>query len=42
MTYADQIISQMPKESVLLDPFCGSGTIIYEGAKYGLKTIGVV
>jgi SAM-dependent methyltransferase len=31
----------MPYGSVVLDPFCGSGTIIYEGAKYGLKTFGV-
>ena len=38
---AEQIISQIPKDSVLLDPFCGSGTIVYEGAKFGLKTIGV-
>jgi methylase of polypeptide subunit release factors len=38
---AEQIISQMPKESVLLDPFCGSGTIVYEGTRFGLHTIGV-
>jgi len=38
---AEQIIAQMPKDSVLLDPFCGSGTIVYEGAKFGLQTIGV-
>jgi len=38
---AENIISQMPKNSVLLDPFCGSGTIVYEGAKLGLKTIGI-
>jgi len=37
---ADQILKQIPKGSVVLDPFCGSGTIVYEGLKYGLKTIG--
>lgn len=37
---ADQILKQMPRNSVVLDPFCGSGTIIYEGLKYGLSTIG--
>jgi len=31
----------MPRNSVLLDPFCGSGTIVYEGARFGLKTVGV-
>ena len=38
---AEQIMSQMPKGSIVLDPFCGSGTIVYEGLKYGLKTIGI-
>lgn len=38
---AFQVLSQMPKGSTVLDPFCGSGTIIYEGAKIGLHTIGV-
>lgn len=38
---AEQIMSQMPKGSIVLDPFCGSGTIVYEGLKYGLHTIGV-
>lgn len=37
---ADQILKQIPKDSVVLDPFCGSGTIVYEGLKYGHKTIG--
>jgi DNA modification methylase len=37
---ADQILKQIPKNSVVLDPFCGSGTIVYEGLKYGHKTIG--
>lgn len=38
---AEQILSQMPKGSVILDPFCGSGTIVYEGLRFGLRTIGV-
>lgn len=38
---AEQILSQMPKGSTVLDPFCGSGTIIYEGLKFGLTTIGI-
>ncbi len=38
---AEQILSQMPAGSVVLDPFCGSGTIVYEGLKFGLNTIGV-
>ncbi|MBF6641675.1 DNA adenine methylase [Flavobacterium sp. J49] len=37
---ADQILKQIPEGSVVLDPFCGSGTIVYEGLKYGHKTIG--
>jgi DNA modification methylase len=38
---AEQILSQMPTGSVVLDPFCGSGTIVYEGLKFGLKTFGI-
>lgn len=38
---AKQILSQMPKGSVVLDPFCGSGTIVYEGLNYGLHTLGI-
>lgn len=38
---AEQILSQLPMGSVVLDPFCGSGTIVYEGLKFGLNTIGV-
>ena len=38
---AEQILAQMPKGSTVLDPFCGSGTIVYEGLKFGLHTIGV-
>lgn len=38
---AAQILSQMPKGSIVLDPFCGSGTIVYEGIKFGHKTLGI-
>lgn len=38
---AQQIIEQMPKGATLLDPFCGSGTIVYEGMKHGLRSFGV-
>ena len=38
---AQQVIRQLPKKGVLLDPFCGSGTIIYEARRHGLTTIGV-
>lgn len=38
---AEQILSQMPQGSVVLDPFCGSGTIVYEGLKFGHHTIGI-
>lgn len=38
---AQQIVAQMEKGATMLDPFCGSGTIVYEGAKVGLETIGV-
>lgn len=38
---AEQVIKQLPKGSVLLDPFCGSGTIVYEAQKYGLRAMGV-
>lgn len=36
-----QIIQQLPKNGTFLDPFCGSGTIIYEAKKHGLDVIGV-
>lgn len=36
-----QIIEQLPKNGVLLDPFCGSGTILYEAKKHGLHIVGV-
>ena len=38
---ARKIIEQLPKDMTLLDPFCGSGTIIYEAQKHELKAIGV-
>ncbi len=38
---ATKIISQLPKDGTILDPFCGSGTIIYEAQKHGLNAIGI-
>ena len=38
---AENILSQMPRGSVVLDPFCGSGTIVYEGLKFGHHTLGI-
>ena len=38
---AKNIIKQLPNTGVILDPFCGSGTIVYEGQKHGLEAIGV-
>lgn len=38
---AAKLISQLPYASVLLDPFCGSGTIVYESAKRLRYAIGV-
>ncbi len=38
---AQSIIAQLPKNGVLLDPFCGSGTIVYEAQQHGLHPIGV-
>jgi hypothetical protein len=35
------IVSQLPNDSILLDPFCGSGTIVYEAAKRLKYAIGV-
>jgi len=37
---AKAIVTQLP-QGVLLDPFCGSGTILYEADRAGLDTIGV-
>lgn len=38
---ATRVVSQVPSGLTLLDPFCGSGTIVYEAARAGLKAIGV-
>ncbi|PAD67775.1 hypothetical protein CHH83_17295 [Bacillus sp. 7586-K] len=38
---AKQILEQLPNNSTLLDPFCGSGTILFEGQKLGMNVIGV-
>lgn len=37
----EQVIQQLPTSGTLLDPFCGSGTILYEAKKHGLDVIGV-
>lgn len=36
-----QVLQQLPKRGTLLDPFCGTGTIIYEAKKLGFDVIGV-
>ena len=38
---AANIVTQFPKNKTLLDPFCGSGTIIYEAQKHGMTAFGV-
>ena len=38
---AASIIAQLPNNGTLLDPFCGSGTIVYEAQKHGLTALGV-
>ncbi len=38
---AASIIEQLPTNGCLLDPFCGSGTIVYEAQKHGLTAYGV-
>lgn len=37
---AKQIISQLSNQGTLLDPFCGSGTIVYEAQQWELNAIG--
>lgn len=37
---AAAIIGQLPKGATLLDPFCGSGTIVYEAQKHGMRAFG--
>ena len=34
---AASVVGGFPKESKLLDPFCGSGTILYEAKKHGIR-----
>jgi 16S rRNA G966 N2-methylase RsmD len=38
---ASQVIKQLPSDSLILDPFCGTGTILYEAQSHGLNAIGV-
>lgn len=38
---ASEIVKQISPKSVLLDPFCGSGTIILESAMRGVDAIGI-
>lgn len=37
---AEMIIKQFSQNTTLLDPFCGTGTIVYEGLKHGLNAYG--
>ena len=38
---ASGIIKQIPQKAILLDPFCGSGTIIFESIMNNIDTLGV-
>lgn len=38
---AVQVLQQLPQKGMLLDPFCGSGTIIYEAKQLGFDVVGV-
>jgi 16S rRNA G966 N2-methylase RsmD len=38
---AAYVISQLPSDATLLDPFCGTGTIVYEAQSHGMRAIGV-
>lgn len=38
---AAHVISQVPADAILLDPFCGTGTIVYEAQARGTRAIGV-
>ena len=38
---ASHIIKQLPSDALLLDPFCGTGTIVYEAQAHGMNAIGV-
>ena len=35
------VIQQFSKNKTLLDPFCGTGTIVFEGNRHGLNVIGI-
>ncbi|MFW9807107.1 MAG: DNA adenine methylase, partial [Candidatus Thorarchaeota archaeon] len=38
---AAHVISQLPSSGTLLDPFCGTGTVVYEAQVHGMNAIGV-
>ncbi|MFW9834470.1 MAG: DNA adenine methylase [Candidatus Thorarchaeota archaeon] len=38
---AAHVVSQLPSSATLLDPFCGTGTIVYEAQAHGMRAIGV-
>jgi 16S rRNA G966 N2-methylase RsmD len=38
---AQQVLSQFSSRLTVLDPFCGSGTIVYEAAALGHRSVGV-
>jgi 16S rRNA G966 N2-methylase RsmD len=38
---ASNVVSQLAPDSLLLDPFCGTGTILYEAQVRGLNAIGI-
>jgi len=38
---ARNIVHQIPYGATLLDPFCGTGTIVFEGINHGIESIGI-
>jgi DNA modification methylase len=38
---ARQVIRQLPQTGTLLDPFCGSGTIVFEAREWSINAIGI-
>ncbi|MHA1633422.1 MAG: DNA adenine methylase [Candidatus Thorarchaeota archaeon] len=38
---ASHVINQLSSDLLLLDPFCGTGTILYEAQAHGLNAIGI-
>ncbi|MHA1769560.1 MAG: hypothetical protein ACTSV3_06860 [Candidatus Thorarchaeota archaeon] len=38
---AHQVVSQFSEDWLLLDPFCGTGTVLYEAQMRGMQVIGV-